>query len=378
MLFWLIAGVLAAAAALLVSTRAAAASRAAVEGTPDPALAVHARQLTELDDLHRRGLFGDAELEAARAEAGRRLLAAADHAPTPERAGGAAARVVVTAGAGAAALLALGLYLVLGRPGLPDQPYAARLREWTGRDPATLGPAELAAVLRTIAVQRPTDPQVFEFLGRAELAAGDPGGAAVAFARAGRLTPRSADDLSAAGEALMAGGDGKVTPEAEADFREALRRDPRDVAARYHLAKLAISRGDTADGRAGLQAIYADLQAADPRRAELGAEIAASQAPPPLAGGPSVEQVAAAAQGVAGAGPEQAAFIRGMVDRLAQRLASKPDDVDGWARLVRSYGVLGDPKAQADALTRARTAFARRPADLARIEAEAHAPAAPR
>ncbi len=378
MLFWLIAGVLAAAAALAVSARAAAASRAAVEDAPDPALAVHARQLGELDELHRRGLLAEPELDAARAEAGRRLLAAADRPATPERPGGPATRVVVTGSAAAAALLALGLYLAVGRPGLPDQPFRARVREWTRRDPAALGPAELAAVLRTIAVQRPSDPQVFEFLGRAELASGDPGGAATAFARAGRLSPRSAEDMAAAGEALMAGGDGKVTPEAEAAFREALRRDPANPAARYHLAKLAIAGGDVAGGRAGLQALLADLPAGDPRRDDLAAEVAASDRPAPLAGGPSAAQVAAVAQAAPAGGPEQAAFIRGMVDRLAQRLATKPDDVDGWARLVRAYGVLGDAKAQADALTRARTAFARRPADLARIEAEAHAPPAAR
>ena len=378
MLFWLIVGALAAAAALGVSVRAAGAARRAAAGAPDPTLAVHARQLTELDDLHRRGLLGAPELEAARAEAGRRLLSAADRAPAVERPGGASARTVVTVGAGAAALSALGLYLALGRPGLPDQPYGDRLRAWMRRDPATLDAPELAAVLRTIAVQRPTDPRVFEFLGRAELAAGDPGGAATAFARAARLDPADADDPAAAGEALMAGGAGKVTPEAEAHFREALRRDPSNPAARYHLAKLAVAQGDVAGGRAALQALLAGLAPADPRRDALAAEVAATTAPAPLAGGPDLAQVAAAARAAPAGGAEQAAFIRGMVDRLAQRLASKPDDVDGWARLVRAYGVLGDPKAQADALTRARTVFARRPADLARVQAEARPFAAAR
>ena len=380
MLFWLIAGMLAAAAALFVSARAAAVGRSAEVGAPDPALAVHARQLDELDELHRRGLLPDAELGAARAEAGRRLLAAADRAPTPERPGGASARTLVTLGAGAAALAALGMYLAVGKPGVADQPYRARLREWTRRDrnPDTLEPAELAAVLREVSAQRPGDPKVWEFLGRADMAAGDPGDAATAFARGGRLAPGDAEFPAAAGEALMAGGDGKVGPEAEAAFREALRRDPKNTAARYHLAKLAVAQGDLAGGRAALQALLADLPAADPRRGELALELAAADAPKPLAGGPSTAQVTAAAGAAPAGGPEQAAFIRAMVDRLAQRLASKSDDVDGWARLVRAYGVLGDSKAQADALNRARTVFARRPADLARIQSEAAPrPAAP-
>jgi cytochrome c-type biogenesis protein CcmH len=60
-----------------------------------------------------------------------------------------------------------------------------------------------------------------------------------------------------------------------------------------------------------------------------------------------------------------------MVDRLAARLQASPDDPDGWARLVRSYGVLNDGAAQAKALARARRLFAKRPDALAAIEAAA-------
>jgi hypothetical protein len=45
--------------------------------------------------------------------------------------------------------------------------------------------------------------------------------------------------------------------------------------------------------------------------------------------------------------------------------------VEGWTRLVRSYGVLGDTAAQKDALAKARKQFAGRAADLAKIEAAA-------
>jgi hypothetical protein len=41
---------------------------------------------------------------------------------------------------------------------------------------------------------------------------------------------------------------------------------------------------------------------------------------------------------------------------------------------VRAYGVLGERDAQAKALVRARRLFAKRPADLAPIEAEAPQP----
>ena len=60
-----------------------------------------------------------------------------------------------------------------------------------------------------------------------------------------------------------------------------------------------------------------------------------------------------------------------MVARQAAKLTAQPNDPEGWARLVRSYGVLGDKTAQQAALADARKALAGRAADLAKVEAEA-------
>jgi cytochrome c-type biogenesis protein CcmH len=46
-------------------------------------------------------------------------------------------------------------------------------------------------------------------------------------------------------------------------------------------------------------------------------------------------------------------MIRGMVEGLAARLKAKPDDVEGWLRLARAYGVLGEPVRARDALAEA-------------------------
>jgi len=72
----------------------------------------------------------------------------------------------------------------------------------------------------------------------------------------------------------------------------------------------------------------------------------------------------------------QAAAIRGMVDRLAARLAQSPDDVEGWRRLARSRFVLGDVEA---ARAAAINAAIRAPADVEVLLelAEFHAPASP-
>ena len=50
---------------------------------------------------------------------------------------------------------------------------------------------------------------------------------------------------------------------------------------------------------------------------------------------------------------EQQKMIRGMVEGLAARLAQQPNDPDGWARLGRSYGVLGEYEKARDAWRRA-------------------------
>jgi cytochrome c-type biogenesis protein CcmH len=108
--------------------------------------------------------------------------------------------------------------------------------------------------------------------------------------------------------------------------------------------------------------MLASLSPTDPRRGPFQAQIDR------VAGGGPIEEAAPSASPEGGGA---AVFIRSMVASLAAKLASHPDDPDGWARLVRSYGVLHDRTAQGDALARARKRFAARPDLLRPIEAEA-------
>jgi cytochrome c-type biogenesis protein CcmH len=64
-------------------------------------------------------------------------------------------------------------------------------------------------------------------------------------------------------------------------------------------------------------------------------------------------------------------MIEGMVATLADKLKSAPDDPDGWARLIRSYVVLGRKADAETALGDARTALAGDSAKLAPVEAVA-------
>ncbi|HXW25324.1 MAG TPA: c-type cytochrome biogenesis protein CcmI [Xanthobacteraceae bacterium] len=100
-------------------------SRAAPTAGND--LAVYRDQMRELARERADGLIAPAEADAARAEVGRRLIAAAAAA---ERAAPPAATPWRRGLAAVAAGLALpgtavGLYLALGAPDLPDRPLAA-------------------------------------------------------------------------------------------------------------------------------------------------------------------------------------------------------------------------------------------------------------
>jgi cytochrome c-type biogenesis protein CcmH len=368
-MFWIVAGGLAAAAAALILARSAAAARTAAAPAEDPALAIYRRQLGELDALAGRGVMGPEELQAAKAEAARRLLSAADVRRRPERPGGRRARTAVLGAAMIAAAAALVLYIKLGSPGLKDEPYQARLAAWRSADPSTLRAPQMAALLRSIAQQKPNDAKVYDYLGRAELAAGDDVAAAQAFRKAIRLAPRRADLQAMLGEALSMDAGGVPPPEARRAFQQALALDPTNAAARYYLGRADIAAGDVQPGLAIWRSLAADLPTGDDHRAALLAEIDAvtrhsSDAPPPTA---SQTQGAPAAQ----IPPAQLSFIRAMVAKQAADLDAHPNDPEGWARLVRSYGVLGDQVAQAQAFAKAQKLFAGRPDALATIQSAA-------
>ena len=203
------------------------------------------------------------------------------------------------------------------------------------------------------------------------MAAGEPGEAARAFAHAARLAPRDADMKVAYGEAMMTVGEGKITPDARNAFAEALAINPAHDGARYYLARAKIADGDVAGGLSDWRALVASLPQGDAHRQLVESQIASVEKTGGLTD--AVPDQSAQAQGAAadGAAASQSAFIQAMVARLAARLDARPDDPDGWARLVRAYGVLHDEKGKAAALTRARQLFAKRPQDLARVEAQA-------
>jgi cytochrome c-type biogenesis protein CcmH len=356
---WIAAALVSAALAVLIVQRAATAVRVGYDD--NPALAIYRRQMAELDELAERGVLAEGERRSVRAETGRRLLAAAERTEAPVRRSGAQLILVVAA---AAPLAALAAYFVLGAPNYPDQPFKTRLADWRGADPATLAPPQMAAILRVIAAQRPTDPEPLRQLAIAEFASRQPTEAIQALHKALALAPARADLWELLGQALVVQAGGEADADAQDALRHVLALDPANINARYYLARARLAGGDAAGGLADWRALQASLPASDPRRAVLDDDVRQVAATGKL-------PVASGTSGQAVGGSE----IQAMVDGLAARLQTNPDDPAGWVRLVRAYAVLGETDRRDQALAAARSRYAGRPDILAQLAAARDVPA---
>jgi cytochrome c-type biogenesis protein CcmH len=336
-------------------------------------VAVYRDQLEEIERDRAAGLIADNEAAGAKVEVSRRLLAAADAPAAP--AGNAAAttrrrRAVAVAALVALPLGAVGLYLALGSPLLPDQPLGARLAEAR----ANQSMESLIAQVEAHLAQRPDDGRGWEVIAPIYLRLGRFDDAVKARRNALRLNGDSAERQAALGEALVFGANGVVTAEAKSAFEKAVALDPAHVQARYFLGLAAEQDGDRTRAATTWRAL---IESAPPEapwvefvrgalaRVEGAAGASAGAAGAGAGSGPSEEQVAASSE----LSPEQRKLmIQGMVDRLAERLNRDGSDVEGWLRLVRSYMVLGQADKARAAAADARRALAGDPNKLRRLD----------
>ncbi len=352
-IFWIAAAVLAAGSAGLIM--AGAARAVMTSGQADPSVKLYHRALSEIDELAERDLLQGEALRAARSEAARRLLSAAENKTIPTTAT-LATPVRILAGVGAS-VLALVVYLLVGAPGMADQPFTARLEAWRNH-PETATPDALVAALRSKAKELPTDPEPLRRLAILQTELGDADGATHALRKAIAIAPGRNDLILPLGQLLVARSKGVVGPESSALFRDALTRDPTSPVARYYLARAQIATGAITPGLSEWRAVLAALAPDDPQRAPLAEEIATVEKTGAL---PAV--AAAEPQ----APPQITAAIAGMVEGLATRLKSHPDDPAGWVRLVRAYTVMGEGQKQQAALAEARRRYAGNPVTLAQL-----------
>jgi cytochrome c-type biogenesis protein CcmH len=354
--FWIAAALLSAAAAALVvhfSGREPQAARV------DPAASVYRRQLDEIEEMAGRGLLGEDEREAARAEAARRLLGAgevvAEAPPTRNM------RLAILGAALVAAIAAAVVYMFVGAPGQPDQPFKLRAAEWlrmSQSDLSSLNAEQLAVLLKDAVAKNPGQWQPLYYLAMAQVESGQVQLGVHNLKKAAALAPNQPTIWAALGEALtLASPDQSVSPEATVAFNRALQLDPKAVRPRFYLARAKIDRGDVAGGLADWRALAAETPPGSAESQAIQSEIARVE------GGPPKVQ-----------GSPQQAMIEQMVAGLAAKLKENPNDAQGWARLIRSYAVLGDKAKMNAALDEARRIFKDRPSDRAMIESAAEKP----
>jgi cytochrome c-type biogenesis protein CcmH len=332
-------------------------------------VAVYRDQLEEIERDRAAGLIADNEAAGAKVEVSRRLIAAAD-APTASPGNAAAVtrrrRAVAVTALVALPLGAVGIYLALGSPLLPDQPLAARLVEARANQSMETLIAQVEAHL----AQRPDDGRGWEVIAPVYLRLGRFDDAVKARRNALRLNGDSAERQAALGEALVFGANGVVTAEAKSAFEKAVALDPAHVQARYFLGLAAEQDGDRARAAATWRVLIESAPPDAPwvefvRGALARVEGSGAGAAGGARSGPSEEQVAASSE----LSPEQRKLmIQGMVDRLAERLNRDGSDVEGWLRLVRSYMVLGQADKARAAAADARRALAGDPNKLRRLD----------
>ncbi|HEX8167767.1 MAG TPA: c-type cytochrome biogenesis protein CcmI [Beijerinckiaceae bacterium] len=292
-------------------------------------------QIAEIARDEERGLLSPAEAEAARTEAGRRLLRAT--AAAPPSSGDAMGepalrrrRAVSAIALSVVPLLALAIYGAYGSPQLPSQPLAARLEA----EPQRVDVAAAVQRIEAHLAAHPDDGRGWEVVAPVYLRVGRFDDAARAYRSAIRLLGETAARLTAFGEALVGAQDGVVSADARAALEKALALEPANPKASFYLAQAAEQDGDPGKARG----YYAGLIARSPPDAPWLPLVRERMAKLPA--------------------PDREAAIRGMVEGLAARLEAGGGSADEWSRLVRSYAVLGEREKAILALDKARRAVA--------------------
>jgi cytochrome c-type biogenesis protein CcmH len=384
MLFWVISAAMVAAAVLALTwplSRKAGLARQEA----DADVAAYGQSLKEIEADRGRGLLSEEEAEAARIEVSRRLLARVEAAERSSAAGVAASassRVREPVFYAIALLIpaaAMGLYLALGSPALPDKPHAARLHQ----APAKASIAELVVRVEERLRAHPEDGQGWDVIAPVYLRFERYQDAAQAYRNAIRLLGETPRRLIGLGESLARGRDGVVAEEARQAFERALALEAGNRAARFWLALAKEQDGRLSEALADFRALLAGEPPEASSRTILEERISALTArlggkgtasPPGDAGtsgaardnrGPDAAEVAAAER----LSPaERNAMISGMVEGLAKRLKQDGKDLPGWERLVRAYVVLGRRQDALEALAGARRAFAGDATSLAALD----------
>lgn len=340
--------------------------RAQAPAGESPDVALYRTQLSEIDrDLGRAVLDPD-EADRARAEVARRLLAAANTPPPATDQTQLKGWLWPAVVAGVIIAASFATYLRIGAPGYGDLPLSTRLAASEAIRASRPGQAALEAAqparppidapaeyleavaeLRALGPTRPDDTELWRLLSQAETRLRNYPAAAAAQAQRLAILGDAAviTERERLVDLLVVAAGGFVSPEAEAVARSILEDAADNTAARYYLGALYFQtdrpdlalrfwRGIIEGGDPGNFHVASARAQVEEAALRAGVDYAL-----PEARGPSFAEMDAAAE----LAPEaRAAMIGGMVNGLAERLATQGGPAEDWARLIRAYGVLGE------------------------------------
>ncbi|HEY1735121.1 MAG TPA: c-type cytochrome biogenesis protein CcmI, partial [Methylovirgula sp.] len=242
-----------------------------------PDVAFYKAKLDEIVREAESDLLSPQEAEAARTEAARRLLKAADaiapQKPLAPEANAAQFRVrsVAVAALIVIPVLSIGLYAVLGHPSWPDQPLSARLDV----PPEKLNLAAAIAKVEVHLLHDPNDGRGYEVLIPAYLNVGRFDDAAHAADMAVQLLGATPERKTIYGETLVFAAHGVVTETARKLFAEAASANPPDLKAMYFVGLAAAQDGDKKAATAEWQALLAKLPKGEPLANDVQSRLAA-------------------------------------------------------------------------------------------------------
>lgn len=380
-MLWVLVAILAASVVAVLVLPAFRGPRE-VAGRAEYDVNVYKDQLAELEREAADGRIAGTELDAARLEIQRRLLAAADVEDTGLSTKPRGTMPLFIAAA-AAPLFAVVFYLQSGSPHVPNFPFAERTdvrpSATAVAQPGPTHPGDngmpMDAAIQTLErrlADNPEDIDGWILLARSHGGSGNMQAAADAYAKAVPLTDRHPMILADWAEARLMAREGSFTPEIFNDFYEAREKDPALPKPWFYIG---LDKAMGGDFESAVQ-LWTDLLTIAPPSAPFVPAVreqiaragrdggfdpatfvptetarnianqlarAETQAAPPMVAspprGPTQEDVEAAREMT---DEERNAFIRTMVQSLAERLEENPNDPQGWERLIRAYEVLGE------------------------------------
>lgn len=217
-----------------------------------------------------------------------RAYARAGGAPAP--APGKSTRAWWVGGVAAAALATVALYAAIGRPDLPDQPYASRLQALKKTDPTQMSPEQILAVLGERARQDRNDPRPHIFTAEILAQMGRPEEAARAYEAALRRDPMNPNALLGLGRISVELQAGAITPQTLALFQAAAMTAPKDPTPWLYQALAATQEQRWDDALKLWPEVEKRLAPDDPRHAMVAMMMAEAKNPPKPGETPAVPQ----------------------------------------------------------------------------------------